>query len=323
VRPDKVCQTIPLRFRDVSRRRPDYLVVDIETVPDTTRWARPESPHPAEASEARRSPSFPPTWAHRVIVIGCLLLDGDYRLRRVGVVGDDGAGASDDPDQREAQLLESFSRFVGKARTTLLTYNGRSFDLPVIALRSLCHGVPLPWYYQDKGVRYRYSDEGHLDLCDWLADHGATRSGSLDAIARLCGLPGKVGVDGSQVEGLHQTGQLGAIQSYCLADVVQTAFVFLRFRLLQGILAPAAYQEAAAGLLDGLSRDDRLAPVLAAIDRDRLLSARGFDLPRREDVAPSDPVDDDDDVDVDVDAASAAEAEAGDDRDPGLLASSA
>jgi hypothetical protein len=293
----------------VNRRRPDFLVVDIETVPDTSRWKRPELPHGTESP-------FPPTWAHRAIVIGCLWLDADYRLRRVGVIGEEGAAGQGD-DDREGALLENFSRFVGRQRTTLVTYNGRSFDLPVIALRSLCHGVPLAWYYNERGVRYRYSEEGHIDLCDWLADHGATRSGSLDAIARLCGLPGKVGVDGSQVEGLHRTGQLRAIQSYCLADVAQTAFLFLRFRLLQGVLAPAAYRDAAAALLAELERDERLAPVTGAIDRAQLLSARGFDLPRPPGLEPR--VVDPDEEDPD-DAESGPHAVG---RDPGLLAKSA
>src|SRR6185369_13573322 len=174
--------------------------------------------------------------------------DHDYRLKRLGVVGDP-VGGEGSPDERERLLLEDFSRFVGRARPVLVTYNGRSFDLPVIAMRALCHGVSLGWYYRDRNVRYRYSEEGHIDLCDWLADHGATRSGSLDAIARLCGLPGKVGVDGSQVEGLYRAGQLQSIQHYCLADVTQTAFVFLRFRLLQGQLSPTAYRAAAEALL--------------------------------------------------------------------------
>ncbi|MEZ4403400.1 MAG: 3'-5' exonuclease [Kofleriaceae bacterium] len=236
---------------------PAYLVLDLETVPDVTRWARPETPHGVEAP-------FPPIWAHRIIVVGCLWLDRDYRLRRLGVIGED----ADD----ERAILTELSRFVGRARPVLVTYNGRSFDLPVIAMRALRHGVPLPWYYRERGVRYRYSQDGHIDLCDWLADHGATRSGSLDAVARLIGLPGKVGVDGSQVEGLFRAGQLPRIQDYCLADVVQTAFVLLRFRLLQGALAPAAYVEAASALLDALAAEPRVAPVLAGIDRGELLA---------------------------------------------------
>ena len=243
----------------------EYLVLDIETIPDVERWNRPEVPHGTE-------PPFPPTWAHRIVVIGCLWLDHGYRLKRLGVVGDPDGGQGT-ADQRERALLDDFSRFVGRARPVLVTYNGRAFDLPVIALRSLCHGVSLGWYYRERNVRYRYSEEGHLDLCDWLADHGATRSGSLDAVARLIGLPGKVGVDGSQVEGLYHAGQLTSIQRYCLADVAQTALLFLRFRLLQGLLRADAYQDATRALLDAFAADGRVDDVLAGVDRTQLLGA--------------------------------------------------
>lgn len=238
---------------------PEYLVLDIETVPDA-RWKRPEVPHGTE-------PPFPPTWAHRIVVVGCLWLGADYRLRRMGVIGESGEGGTEADEQH---ILIELSRFVGRAKPVLVTFNGRSFDLPVIALRSLSHGVPLAWYYQERGVRYRYSEEGHIDLCDWLADHGATRSGSLDAVARLFGLPGKIGVDGSQVEGLYRAGQLPRIQAYCLSDVVQTAFVLLRFRLLQGVLAPAAYVAAAEALYEAVAAEPRVAELVASIDRGQL-----------------------------------------------------
>ena len=51
-----------------------YLVLDIETVPDVSRW----QPPPVE--EGRPQHAFPPTWAHRVVVIGALWLDHGYRL---------------------------------------------------------------------------------------------------------------------------------------------------------------------------------------------------------------------------------------------------
>ena len=245
----------------------EYLILDIETVPDTDRWQRPDTANSGEV--------FPPTWAHRIIVIGCLWLAHDYQLKRFGVIGGEpdhpagpNAGSS---DHRERHLLEEFSRFVGRARPVLVTYNGRSFDLPVIVMRSLCHAIALPWYYRDRDVRYRYSAEGHLDLCDWLAEHGAARAGKLDAIARLIGLPGKLGVDGSQVDGLYRAGQLASIQSYCLADVAQTALLFLRFRLLQGQIAPDAYRERSAALLDALAADGRINEVFGQLDRERLL----------------------------------------------------
>jgi predicted PolB exonuclease-like 3'-5' exonuclease len=241
----------------------EYLILDIETIPDMERWSRPETSH--------GEPTFPPTWAHRIIVVGCLWLDHGYRLKRFGVIGEKPTGAGDTLDHRERDLLEDFSRFVGRARPVLVTYNGRSFDLPVIVMRSLCHAIALPWYYRDRDIRYRYSEDGHLDLCDWLADHGAARAGKLDAIARLIGLPGKTGVDGSQVEGLYHAGQLESIQKYCLADVAQTALLFLRFRLLQGQVAPDAYRERTSALLEALAADGRVSDVLDNLNREHLL----------------------------------------------------
>jgi predicted PolB exonuclease-like 3'-5' exonuclease len=249
------------------------LVLDIETVPDVGRWAPPSPPEggpDAPSPPPPPRPTFPPAWAHRIIVIGCLWLDHQYRLKRIGVVGDT-VQTGDSPDAREHALLEDFSKFVGRAHPVLVTYNGRRFDLPVIALRALCHGVPLAWYYRERGVRYRFSEEAHLDLCDWLADHGASRAGSLDAVVRLIGLPGKVGIDGSQVEGMFHAGQLEAIQRYCLADVAQTALLLLRFRLLQGQLPPDRYREAVGALLDALAADGRVPEVLDRTDRVHLL----------------------------------------------------
>jgi 3'-5' exonuclease len=240
----------------VGRASTSYLVLDIETVPDATLWKHPETPLGQERP-------FPPTYAHRVIVVGCMWLDADYRMRRLGIVGE---------GEDEKGILEDFSRFVDKHRPALVTYNGRTFDLPVLALRSLHCGVSMGWYYEGS-LRYRYSESGHIDLCDWLADHGAARSSSLDALARLIGLPGKLGVDGSQIEGLHNAGQTEQIQNYCLADVAQTALLFLRFRLLQGLLERDRYREIVLELTEHLRTDERLAPLMGAIDGERLLSA--------------------------------------------------
>jgi predicted PolB exonuclease-like 3'-5' exonuclease len=152
-----------------------------------------------------------------------------------------------------------------------VTWNGRGFDLPVLMLRSLRYGVSAPWYYRKAGYRYRYSTDKHIDLCDVLADHGATRMTSLHGAARLIGLPGKDGVDGSQVEALYRTGQIEALRGYCLSDVAQTAFLFLRYRLLAGQLDRSTYTQAATGLLATMGADTRLAPLCQHIDRPRLL----------------------------------------------------
>lgn len=235
-----------------------HLVFDLETVPDYDLYTAPE----AQAGTER---PIPPAYAHCPIVIGVLWLDHDYGFKRLGVV------AEEKPVQSEKAMLEDFVGFVEKQRPKLVTYNGRGFDLPVLAQRCLRHGLPMPWYYRGKEYRYRYGDDGHLDLCDVLSDHGASRHISLDKAARLIGLPGKMDVDGSQVETLYRAGQLDVIRRYCLADVVQTAFLYLRFRLLQGDLSPARYREVAGALHNALVQDGRLSELLAQVEPKRLL----------------------------------------------------
>ncbi len=232
-----------------------FLIIDIETVPDRELYTPPEV-------QAGAVPPFPPLYAHRPIVLGALLLDERLQFRRLGVIGE----GKDEPT-----MLRDFAAYADDKRPHLVTYNGRSFDLPVLAMRCMRFGVALPFYFQDKDYRYRYSDYGHLDLFDAISDHGAARIGSLDAMARVVGLPGKVGVDGSQVEGLYNAGQLESIKNYCLSDVVQTTFLFLRYRLLQGQWSLDEYKQTASALVEILRADPRVSSVMEQIDAPRLL----------------------------------------------------
>jgi predicted PolB exonuclease-like 3'-5' exonuclease len=240
-----------------------YLVLDIETIPDLKLWQDPS-----------KEGAFPPTYAHQVIMVGCMLLDANYQLQSLELFPRiAGPGPGPEAAPQESDILQSFSEFVEDQRPALVTYNGRSFDLPVLALRSLRCGVPMAWYYNERGIRHRYSEDGHIDLCDWLADHGASRANSLDALARLIGLPGKIGIDGSQVHDLYKQGKIEEIRNYCLADVAQTALLFLRFRLLQGVLDSHQYREAVSGLTESLAKDQRLGALTSAIDASRLWAA--------------------------------------------------
>lgn len=232
-----------------------FLVLDIETIPDADLYT-PAQPSPGTER------TFPPIFACKPVVIGVMWLDENLVCKKAGTIGE---------GKDEGGMLADFAEFMGKWEPTLVTWNGRGFDLPVLMLRSLRYGVSAPWYYRKPGYRYRYSTDGHLDLCDVFADHGATRMTSLHGAARLIGLPGKDGVDGSQVEALFRTGQIEALRGYCLSDVAQTAFLFLRYRLLVGQLDRATYTQAATGLLATISSDARLAALATHVDRARLL----------------------------------------------------
>jgi len=233
-----------------------YLVLDIETIPDRELFTPPEQPTGVERP-------FPPLYACRPVVIGVMWIGADLAVKKIGTFGE---------GKDEAAMMADFADFMGKWRPQVVTWNGRGFDLPVLALRALRFGLDFRWYYRGEGYRYRFTEEGHLDLADVISDHGAARMTSLDGAARTIGLPGKQdGVDGSQVEGLFHAGQLDALRRYCLSDVVQTAFLFLRYRLVSGDLDRDGYRHAASAMLATLETDGRFGRLLDGLDRKRLL----------------------------------------------------
>jgi predicted PolB exonuclease-like 3'-5' exonuclease len=230
-----------------------HLIVDIETIPD------PELPRQDDSDRV------PPPPFNQIVTLGCLLLD-DYMPKRLGVVGE---------HRTEGEMLSDFAQWLDAKRPTVVTWNGRSFDMPVITSRALKHGISMPWWFSDRNTRYRYSTDGHFDLMDFLADFGATKNARLDVYARLVGFPGKVGVDGSQVLPMVHAGKLDEVNAYCLCDVVQTAAIFLRVELLRGSFDRDRYREAAGAPLAFIDPQPKLAPVSTAVDRKRFLLTEG------------------------------------------------
>src|SRR5688572_21049247 len=229
-----------------------FLVLDIETVLD------PELPI-ATATDAERLPAPP---HHRVVVIGVLLFDSSYEPKRINAFSE---------AKGEAGMLADFSRFLEERRPCLVTFNGRSFDLPVIATRCLRYGISLRHYYAARDVRYRFTADGHLDVMDYLADFGAAKPARLDVIAKLCGMPGKVGIEGKDVGPMVHAGRIDEVRKYCLCDVVQTTGVFMRLQLVRGELARDAYLTAMRGLVTFIRSEERLAVVAAGLNEKRLL----------------------------------------------------
>lgn len=226
-----------------------HLVLDIETIPD------PELPRLDESEKV------PPPPFNQIVTLGCLLLE-DYVPKRLGIVGEKKA---------EPMMLDDFASWLSRSRPTIVTWNGRGFDMPVITSRTLKHGIPMPWWYSDRNTRYRYTPEGHFDLMDFLADFGAAKSTRLDVYAKLIGFPGKVGVDGSQVAPMVHAGKIDEVNAYCLCDVAQTAAIFLRVELLRGVFTRESYTALARRLLAFFEADPRLAPVTSQVNRQRFL----------------------------------------------------
>jgi 3'-5' exonuclease len=233
-----------------------YVVYDIETVPTsgvgTVPDPTPEKPDP-----------FPPLTCHVPVVIGVMVFNEDYMpVVATPIVGD------------EKMMLEEFSRMAGG--NTLVSWNGRRFDMPVIVLRCFHHGVPLAWYYQARDMRYRFTDAGHFDVMDFVSDFGAAQNVSLDGIAKLIGLPGKMDVSGADVATLVAAGKVDEVARYCMTDVAQTAFPWLRTQFVRGVISLTKYQEAAEALVGRLKLNPvRYGELLAKTDLEVLLLKKG------------------------------------------------
>ena len=230
------------------------LVFDIETVPDVAGYrtlldlddSLSDSDVAETAFQRRRAATgqdFLPLHLQRVVAIACVLREGEgLRVWSLGT-----------PEDGEGELIQRFYDGVEKYKPQLVSWNGGGFDLPVLHYRGLRHGVIAPRYWDlgegdyadSRDFRFnnyinRYHAR-HLDLMDLLSMFQPRASAPLDQVARLIGLPGKLGMDGSQVWDAFRAGGIAEVRDYCETDTLNTWLVYLRFQLMRGALDRAEY----------------------------------------------------------------------------------
>ena len=176
--------------------------------------------------------------------------------------------ALDEPRFRSHVVTEHFWRgWEAYRRPTLVTFNGRTFDLPLLELAAFRFGLSLPGWFNVDGKsweqhRSRYNLDSHLDLHDVLTNFGATRfNGGLNLVANLLGKPGKMDVQGYMVQDLYHAGKLAEINDYCRCDVLDTYFVFLRTSVLLGRITLEREQTLVANAKTWLTERSAQTPV--------------------------------------------------------------
>ena len=226
------------------------LVFDIETVPDVAGLRRvhdlPDTLSDADvlawATQQRRIATgndFLPYHLQQVIAIGCALREGDsFRIWSLGETSDS-----------ESELIRRFYDGIDRYTPQLVSWNGSGFDLPVLNHRALLHGVAAAkfWDWGDDDREFRYNNylnryhTRHLDLMDVLSMYQGRAFTTLDAMARLAGFPGKLGMEGREVHSAYLAGRLDDIRRYCEADVMNTYLLYLRFLQMRGTLSAGQY----------------------------------------------------------------------------------
>jgi len=229
------------------------LVFDIESIPDiaglrAVRGADPDHSDAqvyaawAEERKEKGQSDFMPLYLQRVLVISCVFRNADG-LRVHSFVDRD--------DASEGKVIQNFYSSIDKHVPQLVSWNGGGFDLPVLHYRGLRHGVVADkyWDFGDDDREFKWNNYigryhmRHLDLMDLLAMYQPRASAPLDAMAKLCGFPGKLGMDGGQVYPAYLDGKLEDIRRYCETDVMNTYLLYCRYQKMRGGLTEAEYTQ--------------------------------------------------------------------------------
>ncbi|MCX7359605.1 MAG: 3'-5' exonuclease [Alphaproteobacteria bacterium] len=237
---------------------PYVLVWDLETVPDIAAVSRINGRDMSEAEvEEYLGDKFPALPLHKIVCIGALIAQRGPQGWVVQSLGAPHIGQRPEPE-----LIAAFVERIASLRPKLVSFNGHSFDLPVLRYRAMINSVAAPGL-EARGYFKRYSDEA-VDLCDVLASFDGRAKMSLDKMCRVLGLPGKPdNIEGSQVASFVKDGRIQEVADYCETDVVNTYRVWLRYELFRGGLTSAEFEASEAALRDFVQAKAAERPHLA------------------------------------------------------------
>ncbi len=227
------------------------LIFDIETVGEKwddldetsqevlTRWidktAKTEGERDAEIDDLKDGLGFSP-------LTGFIVAIGLYDLeRKKGVVFYDDKGEGHEESEHEGYVLKPRTEATmlrdfwegAKAYDTFVTFNGRGFDAPFLALRSMAQDIVPTRDLMEGRYLYQQRTTRHIDLADQLSFYGAVyRKSSLHMYCRAFGIPSPKagGVTGDDVSELFESGKMLDIARYNVRDVVATTLLYEKWR---------------------------------------------------------------------------------------------
>lgn len=153
----------------------------------------------------------------RIVALGCGDADGDD----VSLIC-----------QNEAQEIAALKAFWGRvvnvagATRTLISFNGFSYDMPVLMRRSAYLGVDYPQLNLD---RYR---SPHIDLMQVLTFRGAIKAHRMSFYASRFGYASDDLVTGADIAALVKAGDWAAVESHNLSDLRITRFLAQKLKLI-------------------------------------------------------------------------------------------
>lgn len=106
-------------------------------------------------------------------------------------------------------------------RIVLVTFNGKSFDVPVLMVKYTKHGVqpPFPMFGS------KYDVHNHVDIRGILTNFDQYARGTLEQWAAYYGWPEIRQEKGSDIQALYDANDFKAIAEKCKGDVERTRFI--------------------------------------------------------------------------------------------------
>lgn len=208
-------ETVGFEFDSLAESQQEFILRYPEKEPD-------EEKRNKLVDEAIRFLSLYPLTA-KVVAIGMLNTETEHSM--VLYEGDkEDEWESGDGDVKynsypENEILSHFWQYAKKAET-LVTFNGRNFDIPFLMLRSAMLKVKPTRNL----LKNRYDSKSHIDLLDKMTFHGITKKFNLDFYCKSFGInsPKSHGVSGMDVKELYGAGKIKEIATYCSHDVKAT-----------------------------------------------------------------------------------------------------
>ena len=237
------------------------IVWDIETVPDLRGFAAANAltGKPDDEVRVEMGEKFPRLVYHSIVCIGALVAQRQDEHWAVTALGAPNIG-----ERSEKEIISAFVGRIDDLTPQLVTFNGASFDLPVLRYRAMVCGVAAPGLAA-RPYFSRYTEDA-IDLCDVLSSFSIQNKPSLHELCRVMGLAGKPeGIGGADVERYCGEGRVAEVAAYCETDVVNTYRLWLRYELFRGRLTENGLRASEADLSNYIRSRRDAKPHLAYV----------------------------------------------------------
>ena len=204
------------------------IIIDIETIPDLEYGKEHMNLNGLADEDIIRAMTFrflqqsgsefPPLNMHKIIAISFLKVSSEETTMTSLSMN----------DHSEEDMLRTLHEALQNDISKLISWNGLTFDIPVILIRSMIHELISSELF--------ISSSKHLDLKHEISFAQTDKIQGLGTLSKQIGSPGKPLDSGKMVWDLYLENAFSEITQYCESDVINSYLIYLSYQLLTQII---------------------------------------------------------------------------------------